>query len=449
MPALPLAPRLRAYWGTTLMRGMLICTSALLLATLLALLPAVVCAQASAPPPGDPPLSFDRALALAQARAASILAKEATLAQARHEQSASGQLPDPRLTLGVDNLPVNGPDAYSLTRDFMTMRRIGLMQEVPNAAKRLAQGDVAQARMEREQAMLRAETLAVKRETAVAWLALYYATRRLEAFAHIDRESRILLATVNARVSGGQLMAPDALMARQDALLLADRRDELERDVAKARASLQRWIGPPAQAAMVGEPPDWTQTPEQVRAQVVHHTDLQVYAPMKRMAQAEALEALADEHGDWGWELAYSKRGPGFGDMVSFQFNMDLPLWRGSKQIPKTQARQQEVARIEAEALDAQRRHEAEVESQLADLMAIERAHERLTHIGLPLAQQRADLMLASYQAGRADLGSVLSARRDLAEQGLRAIDLQAQSMALRAQLHYVGDADDAPATQP
>ena len=39
---------------------------------------------------------------------------------------AAGQLPDPVLKFGVDNLPLSGPDRLSLSRDFMTMRRIDI-----------------------------------------------------------------------------------------------------------------------------------------------------------------------------------------------------------------------------------------------------------------------------------------------------------------------------------
>ena len=426
-----------------LTRARVLCVS--LCGLLVALPPAIARAQMAPTGTAEASLSFDRALTLAQERAASVVAREASLASARFEQIAAGQLPDPRLTLGIDNLPVSGPDAYTLTRDFMTMRRMGVMQDVPNAAKRLAQGELAQARTDREQAMLHVENLTVKREAAVAWLALYYATRRLDAFAKVEYENHILLDTANARVSNGQLTPPDVLTARQEAVLLADRHDELDRDVRKARAALQRWVGPIAQAPLAGAPPAWAQSAELARAQVAHHAELAVYPPMKRMAMAESQEAQAAQRGDWGWELVYSKRGRTFGDMVSFQFSFDLPFWQGSRQIPKAQARQMDLASVEAQERDMRRRHEAETESQLAELAAIERTHDRLVHLGLPLARQRADLMLASYQAGRADLGSVISARRDLAEQGLRAIDLQAQSAALHAQLTYVSDDDKDP----
>jgi outer membrane protein TolC len=44
-------------------------------------------------------------------------------------------------------------------------------------------------------------------------------------------------------------------------------------------------------------------------------------------------------------------------------------------------------------------------------------------------------LALASYQAGRGDLGAVLAARREAVDTKLRLIDLDAQRAALRVRL--------------
>lgn len=403
------------------------------------------------------PLSFSAALDLAEQRAAPLRSRHAALEAAQSRQAAAGRLPDPRLTVGVDNLPVSGPDAYTLSRDFMTMRRIGWMQEVPNAARRAAQADVAQALADRERAMLEAERLATRREAALAWLARHYAEQRLAWFAKLEGENRLLQNTLAARVSSGQALPADAVMARQEAVQLADRRDELERDAIKARIALRRWLGEAADAPLLGPPPSWSQAAasvdaaagasadvwrQQFGARIAHHAELAVFEPMKQMAAAEARDAEAEQHGDWGWELAYAKRGSAYGDMLSFQLSFDLPLWRGTRQLPRWRASQKELERVQAEQDEAQRRHAAELDTQLAELDALERTLARLEREGLPLAQRRVELLTASYQSGRADLAAVLAARRDAAEQGLRALDLRSQCAALRAQLNYLSAPD-------
>ena len=56
----------------------------------------------------------------------------------------------------------------------------------------------------------------------------------------------------------------------------------------------------------------------------------------------------------------------------------------------------------------------------------------------MPLVNERVRLTLASYEGGRADLASVLVARKDAAEAQWRALDLEAQLMSQRARLVYL-----------
>ena len=100
------------------------------------------------------PLTLDRALELARARSQAVVAQDAAAAAARELAVAAGQLPDPTLTAGINNLPVNGPDRFSLNDDFMTMRSIGVMQEFTREGKRKART----ARYEREAGLGSART---------------------------------------------------------------------------------------------------------------------------------------------------------------------------------------------------------------------------------------------------------------------------------------------------
>ncbi len=131
-----------------------------------------------------PPLTLDQALQFAEQRSRQLPAQEASAAAAREMAVAAGRLPDPSLKLGINNLPVDGPDAWSTTSDFMTMRSIGLMQEFTSADKRRARS----ARYEREAAAAdaaRALALAaLRRDTATAWLERHF----------LDRTRDLLLA---------------------------------------------------------------------------------------------------------------------------------------------------------------------------------------------------------------------------------------------------------------
>jgi hypothetical protein len=92
----------------------------------LALLTAVALPQAGFP---QSTLSLAEAQRIAVERSRQLAAQDASITASREMAVAAGQLPDAVLKFGIDNLPVDGADQFSVTRDFMTMRRIGVMQE--------------------------------------------------------------------------------------------------------------------------------------------------------------------------------------------------------------------------------------------------------------------------------------------------------------------------------
>ena len=397
-----------------------------LIATLLAL--ALPSAQAEG-------LSYDEARNLAVERSPMLAARRAAVDGAHVASAAAAELPDPKLTAGVDNFPIGGPMRYTISAEPMTQRSIGWMQEVPNAAKRAARREGAVAKAERERQMLAGERLAVRREVAQAWLVRWYAEQRLAAFAKLQDESRLLIATLPDRVAAGRAMPAELTMARQDALMLADRLDELARERAQAQATLQRWLGDAAALPLQGEPPVLAPDAAALRTAIERQPELQVFDPMRRMSEAELHEAEAMRKGDWAWQVMYSRRNPAYGDMVSFQLTFELPLWGEKRQEPQVAARRHELQRLEGEREDLLRRRREEIDLQLAELDELDHKLQRLREAALPLAEQRVNLALAAYEGARGDLAAVLTARRERAELTLRGIELQARRHALRARL--------------
>ncbi|MDZ5455712.1 MULTISPECIES: TolC family protein [Azohydromonas] len=380
-------------------------------------------------------LSFTEAVDLARQVSPALRAQQAATAGAQAAEPAAAALPDPRLSVGVENLPVTGMDRWKLTRDFMTMQRVGVMQEMPNRAKREARTQLAQARTERERSLAAVAELQARREAMRAWLAVHYAEQRLGLLEDFRRENRLLLQTLPARIAAGGAQPTDLTMARQETLALDDRQDEFQRDVAKARATLRRLVGPRADEPLAGEPPALTVRAEAVREALHRHVELQPFEAMAAMARAEIGEAESEKRGDWSWEVAYARR-PRYDDMVSFQLSFDLPLRQGQRQEPQVASKRRELERVEAEREDTARRHGEEVEMQLAELQALDAQAQRLRTDGQRLAAERVSLVTTAYQAGRSDLGAVLAARAAALEQRLRTLSLDAERVDLRVRLN-------------
>ena len=383
------------------------------------------------------PLTFEAALDLATRSSPDIAVQTASVAAARSASVSAGRLPDPKLTVGVENLPVTGEEKGSLTRDFMTMRKVGLMQDVPNGRKRAAQSAVAEANADRAEAERRVSILSVRRDTAVAWLDRYYLERRNALFDELDRENLLFDQAVQAQFAGGRGMPADVVGPKQEAADIADRRDELTGEIARSKAVLRRWLGAAADEALAGDPPGLQVDAEHLRGHVHEHPDLAVFVPMTQMAQAEVHEAEAAKRPDWGVEVAYGRRGSAFSDMVSLQFTLDLPVFARTRQDPQIMAKRQELTRVEAQRDAMFRDHTQELDAELAEYEVTARQLARLREVRVPLAQQKVDYQFASYRAGKADLTSVLSARRELIDQRLKEIELEGKQAAIGAKLYF------------
>ena len=124
-------------------------------------------------------LTLDRAVEIAVERAPQMQARTAALESAQAQAVSAGRLPDPEFVAGVENLPIDTADRFSLTRDFMTMRKVGLMQTFPNHDKRRLQGERAERAVGVAQAELHKSEFETARAAAEAWIACAVAEQSL------------------------------------------------------------------------------------------------------------------------------------------------------------------------------------------------------------------------------------------------------------------------------
>jgi len=383
------------------------------------------------------PLSFDDALTLAVRETPALRAESAQIDAARQAAIPAGALPDPKLALGIDNLPIEGPDRFSLGSEPMTMQRIGVMQEFPNDAKRGARVDAARGRVALSEAQTRITRLAVLRETAVAWIARDAVERQLDRIDALDSENRLFDAAVRARIAGGKGSALDAVASRQEAAMIDARRDELTARRQQAIAALKRWVGPRAAAPLKGAAPEWPIARDTLEHALHGHPELAIFDPKGRVLDAEVAEAKADKKPDWALELAYAKRGSQFGDMAMVQVSFELPLFAAHRQDPKIAAKLAERMGLDAEREAVLREHAAMLEADFAEYQRLVSAVKRQRDVLLPLADEKADLALASWRGGKGELVDLVMARRERIDAELTAIALEGARRQMAARLHY------------
>ncbi|MDE3009758.1 MAG: TolC family protein [Pseudomonadota bacterium] len=398
---------------------------------------AVAAALCLAWPAAAQPLLLEDALQIAERDAPRLAMARADIAATSSEALPAGALPNPRLIAGLDNFPVTGAERGLFDRDFMTMQRIGVMQEVPSAAKRRAAVAQAEAEVAVSRAGLGVARQQLRRETATAWLSLWSLERRNGVFAALEHENQLLAMTITAQVASGRAEPADALAPAQEAAQLADRRDALRRDSAKARAGLRRLVGESAGLPLPEQAPEFAVDPSQLHEHLAVHPEVEAFTAQTRRAEAALAEAEARKSSDWSVEVAYQRRGGQFGDMVSLQFNFELPIGSDQRNDPVIAARRLAEERVASEREALVRDHAQELDSDVAEWTALTSQLERARGQAVPLAQQKVDLLLAGYAAGRVRLVEVLAARRDLLDQRLRVLELDGERRVVAARLHF------------
>ena len=382
-------------------------------------------------------LTLEEAISLAEREAPSLAARNANLQAAQSSVTPAGELPDPKLKLGLQSLPVEGESSMRLGAEAMTMQMIGVMQEVPNRAKRRARVETAEATVALARVQQKVERLKVRQLTAEAWIATLAAEQKLNIFDQLYAENRLLSRAVKARIAGARGMASDSVLPKQEAALLAEQEDVLVRNEAVARAELQRWIGEAASEPLEGSWPVWSGDLDQYRHNLDRHPELLAFDPMSDRAEAKIAEAISDKRPDWGWGVDYQHRGGGFGDMVSLSVSFDLPVFAGSRQEPKIAVERARLAELGAERQARLRLYNQELATDAAELQRLDRALSRFDETLLPLAEEKVRLAMADYRSGNGELISVIDARQELVEMRLRRVDLARDRSLTNARLHF------------
>lgn len=376
----------------------------------------VACLATSVASAATPSLDFTTALTVAASNAPGLRARGAEVTAAREETFRAGALPDPQLIVGIDNLPITGANTLDPSADFMTMKKIGLMQEFPAAAKREARHLVAERLLEQAHALSAVERLQVREAVADAWLSTWTAQRELAMLGELRKQAALATSFAEARFKGGTGSAVEAMAARAAALEIDNRIDTAQAALANGRAGLSRWLGvEPAELPSLGTAPDLSRLPvsEQVLlATVDRQRPLADWQSREAVAEARLQEAIADKRPGWSVMAAYGQRDAGRDDILMLEFRIDLPLFARNRQARGIAARRAEVEAAAAEREDAERAQVEVLRVALAQWHGLRDQVERHETQILPLANDRAEAALAAYRAG-GPLQSWLDARRD------------------------------------
>ncbi|CAG9240823.1 TolC family protein [Paraburkholderia caribensis] len=386
----------------------------------------------------ETPVTLDAALQAATDRSAAMGAAQASVRASSEAAVRAGQLPDPTLKAGVDNLPVTGPQKYTIGQDFMTMRRIGIEQEWVSGDKRRLRSELANDLVDRERAGYLGQLANTRQQTAIAWLGAVYAKKGVSLQRQLVEHMTHELDATKASYRGAKATAADVTQAQA---MLAQTQDQLlkaQQTLQTALIGLSRWTATPV-SDVTGEPPAPQSYVSSLPPEELREVQPVLVAASRDIAVADADTAVANSNRspNWTWEVAYQQRGGAYSNMVSVGVSIPLPINRKNRQDRDASEKAELATRARLMYEDAQRQVEADIRTQSATLAS---GRERITSLSnslLPAAGQRVQLAAAAYRAGTGSLADTFAARRAQLEAELQVLDLQRDVSQTWAQLEY------------
>jgi outer membrane protein TolC len=325
------------------------------------------------------------------------------------------------------------------------MRRIGVMQEITRSDKRQLRTDLYNRQAEKTLAEKNSIAATIERDTAIAWMDRYYAAAMATAISEQSTQAKLEIEAAESTYRSGRGSQADVFSARSALAVFDDRASEMQRRIRNAKTMLARWIGDAADAPLAGKPDinmihlDATQ----LDTQLVHHPQIAVLNKQEEIAETEAKLAQANKKSDWSVEVAYQQRGPAYANMISVGVSLPFQLGQRNLQDRELASKLAMAEQAKAEREDKLREHVAETRSMINEWENNRERHARYERELMPLANQRTESVLTAYRGGKASLADVLTARRNEIDVRIQALQLEADTARLWAQLNFLSPSDD------
>lgn len=382
----------------------------------------LICSAAQAEP-----LTLTQTLAAAERYSAELSANQNEARALGAMAESARQLPDPKLKFGIENVPVQGGNGRRLTREGMTMQRVGVMQQYVSAEKRERKADTLLAEAQSVNAKSAVVRAALQRDAAQAWLDLALSEKALHMALKLLAETERQQPAQRASVSAGTA-TPDSVLALQIGLTaMRDKVTLARRDVTLAQTRLLQLTGQTV-TGVSGALPRYQRLPadeKTLEQAITRHPDIVAAASEANSAKARSAQSAVAAIPDVEVELWYGRRAEGYEDMAGVMVTVDLPLFQPRRQdkdhaadISRTMQANDKLALIT-------RDHLAQVRTLIAEYNAAQTLWRRQHDEVLPLVRSRSALLAAQYRAGQSSLSEVLDARRTVLDSELAVLQAE------------------------
>jgi len=334
---------------------------------------------------------------------------------------ADGQLMDPKLQVGLLNLPA---DTFDFDQENMTQFKVGLAQQFPAGHTRKIKTQKTRKQSELALAELQTRKLDILKDTRLTWLEIYYWQQAEKTIIGNRKLFAQLVNIVRSLFSVGRNNQQDLIRAQLELSRLDDRVAKIDQMIDTQRSKLSRWTGVAASRMPLPDKLPELNAPalpddfEALSQQFLSHPKIQEIDRKLEIAQKEIDLIKESYKPGWGVNVGYSYRddmqdGRSRADFVSASVTVDLPLFTARRQDKKRQAAEYKYQALKSQRLALLRQLVANLKQEMANADQLKKRQELYRKLLLPQAKQQAQAALLAYQSDRGDFADVMRAYID------------------------------------
>lgn len=338
-----------------------------------------------------------------------LASHEARAEAIAHTAVADAQLPDPRFTSGLANVPVDSP---ALDRSDMTQITLGLSQEFPAGATLALRGQQRDAQSKEQRALRLAQERDIVLSTRETWLNVYYHNRAQTVLKDSIRAVVEMLESLSARFATGRLHAQDMLRTELELDLLRDKLSAHEQQAGNFRARLARRIGSNAYATFPEALPTFIDMPDSavLQGQLTVHPLVQAVDARIDASRSGVDIAEASYRPTFSVQAGYGIRTER-SDFASIGIGVSMPLFTEKRQDRRRLAalRNESAERLDRHALLLDL--DEQLQQQASDWEHLSRRMTLYQRVVEERARQTAEASVSTYASGQTDFAELIRAQ--------------------------------------
>lgn len=350
-----------------------------------------------------------------------VKSMESYLAKLKEEISLAGSLDDPRVGIGILNLPV---DKFRFDREPMTQKQLFVAQKIPWFGKLSIKKQLGALKAGRQEAILMAKKLEIARAIATVYYELGFNACGRKINERLVSMMRQMLRAAEAGYAAGRGLQQDVLLAQVELSKLIEEKIVLEKNRHTLEDRINELLG--RKKFIPVNPPDNIIYPdvklnvEQLSTRALQKNPwIIVKAFDVDHAGLEIDLALKDYWPDMDFKFAYCQRdenraGSDLADFASASVVINIPIWKKARQDKKLSAgRLGRQAAINAyqNMID---RLPYKVDALCAEVSYNQKSYLLMSEAMIVQAEQWARSSLAAYKVGKIEFDTMIRARIQL-----------------------------------